>query len=277
MRRAAGSAIEKSEPSRAHRTYFAFAITCISRFMILRDHALGWTNSGRRPASVDERASRHSIESATCVLDAVLVQPAARPASSAALLCHGIGETVEQWFGVQQLLAAKGVASLVFDYSGYGKSTGRPDWDQFEVNALTAFATLQKLAPGTPCSVIGFSLGSGVATAIINRVDARSLVLCEAFTSFRRAATAAWIPRLLTHLVPPIWHAQPHLAQCKVPVLVVHGEKDRMFPAKMAAELASFCSPPAKVLLIPGTTHNQPFRKPQLNYWEPIVEWIGQE
>ena len=277
MRRVAGSAIEKSEPSRAHRTYFAFAITCISRFMIARDHLFGWAKRGRRPAGVHERASRHSIESATCVLDAVLVQPEARPASSAALLCHGIGETVEQWFGVQQLLAAKGVASLVFDYSGYGRSTGRPDWDQFEQDAIAAFAKLERLAADLPLTVVGFSLGSGVATAIINRVDARSLVLCEAFTSFRCAATAAWIPKPLTHLVPPIWRAQPHLAQCKVPVLVVHGEKDRMFPAKMAAELASFCSPPAKVLLIPGTTHNQPFRKPQLNYWEPIVEWIGQE
>ena len=277
MRSVAGSAIEKSEPSRAHRAYFAFAITCISRFMIARAHLFGWAKRGRRPAGVHERASRHSVRSGESVLDAVYVEPIAGQARAAVLLCHGIGETVEQWFGVQQLLAANGVASLVFDYSGYGRSAGRPDWDQFEQDAIAAFAELERLAADLPHTVVGFSLGSGVATAIINRVDTRSLVLCEAFTSFRRAATAAWIPKPLTHLVPPIWHAQPHLAQCKVPVLVVHGEKDRMFPAKMAAELASFCSPPAKVLLIPGTTHNQPFRNPQLNYWEPIVEWIGQE
>ena len=96
-------------------------------------------------------------------------------ARAAVLLCHGIGETVEQWFGVQQLLAAHGVASLVFDYSGYGKSRGRVDWDQFELDTMAAFATLQKLAPRMPHSVLGFSLGSGVAAATINKLRAHRL------------------------------------------------------------------------------------------------------
>jgi uncharacterized protein len=205
----------------------------------------------------------------------VFVEPTAQPAHAAILLCHGIGETVRQWFGVQQLLASQGVASLVFDYTGYGRSKGRPDWDQFEFDALAAFAALRQFAPGVPHAILGFSLGSGVATAIINRVGASHLVLCQAFTSFRGAATAAWIPRPLTQLVPPIWHAQQHLAECRVPVLVVHGEKDSLFPIRMARELAGFCSPAAEVVLVPNTTHNQPFRAPELNYWGPIMDWIG--
>ena len=72
---------------------------------------------------------------------------------------------MEQWFGVQQLRAAHGVASLVFDYSGFGKSTGKPHWEQFELDAIAAFAALEKPAPGLPVSVLGFSLGTGVTTA----------------------------------------------------------------------------------------------------------------
>jgi uncharacterized protein len=262
-------------PSRAHRAYFRWAITCISRYMILRDRVLGWTKSGRRPAG-EERASRHAIESGGSVLDAVFVEPAPGAARAAAMLCHGIGETVEQWFGVQQLLAANGVASLVFDYSGYGKSSGQPDWDQFEHDAVKAFDRLHELAPGLPVSVIGFSLGSGVAAATINRIPADRLILCEAFTSFRSAAAAAWIPRPLRQLVPPIWDAAEPLAQCKLPVLVVHGERDTLFPVKMARDLAAFCSPAAEVVVVPGTSHNQPFRTPRLNYWGPVIEWIGE-
>jgi uncharacterized protein len=277
---AAKGAAEGRGPNRAHRRSFTFAITCISRFMILRDQVLGWTKVGRRPvapgqAELIERVSRHSIQSAQSVLDAVFVEPAAAPAMAAILLCHGIGETVEQWFGVQQLLAANGVASLVFDYSGYGASTGTPDWDQFERDAVAAFAALQKLTPALPASVLGFSLGSGVAAATINSLRAHRLILCEAFTSFRNAATAAWVPKGMRKLVPPIWHAEKPLGKCRLPVLIVHGEKDRLFPATMAADLAAFCSPAAKVLLIPGTSHNQPFRKPQLNYWGPIVAWLS--
>jgi uncharacterized protein len=274
-------ASERRGPNRTYRKSFTFAITCISRFMILRDQVLGWTKAGRRPAApgqaeLIERVSRHSIQSAQSVLDAVFVEPAAAPANAAILLCHGIGETVEQWFGVQQLLAANGVASLVFDYAGYGKSTGRPDWDQFEQDAVAAFAALEKLAPGLPLSMLGFSLGSGVAAATINQLGAQRLILCEAFTSFRDAAAASYVPRALRKFVPPIWDAHVPLAQCKAPVLIVHGEKDQLFPVKMAAELASYCSPRAEVVLVPHTTHNQPFRRPRLEYWGPIIEWASQ-
>lgn len=263
--------VKQGTPNRAHRKSFTFAITCISRFMIYRDRVLGWSKSGRRRAGIDERVSRHSIASAQSVLDAVFVEPSERPAAAAILLCHGIGETVEQWFGVQQLLAANGVASMVFDYAGYGKSTGRPDWDQFELDAVAAFAALEKLAPQLPLSVVGFSLGSGVAAATISQFNARSLILCEAFTSFRDAAAAAWVPRALARLVPPIWDACPPLSQCKVPVLIVHGEKDWLFPKEMAADLAGYCNPKAEVVLVPNTAHNQPFRTPRLEYWGPVI------
>jgi uncharacterized protein len=277
MRSTATPAIEKRTPSRAHRAYFSVAITCISRFMIGRDRVFGLSKSGRRPAGIHERSTSHSISSKASRLDAVFVEPHHRAAHAAVLLCHGIGETVTQWFGVQQLLAANGVASLVFDYTGYGRSKGRPDWDQFEFDAIAAFAALEDLASGLPISLLGFSLGSGIATAIINQVGARRLILCEAFTSFRSAATAAWIPKPLTRFVPLIWHAQQALADCRLPVLIVHGQKDSLFPVAMARELAGWCSPCARVVLVADTTHNQPFRKPHLDYWGPIVDWISAE
>jgi len=276
--KAAGERAAGESLSRAHRVSFSLAIAFASRFLILRDRALGWAKCGRVPAGVHERATRHAISGAAHLpsgrLDAVFVEPARVPARGAVLLCHGIGETVEQWFGVQQLLAAHGVASLVFDYSGYGKSTGRTHWEQFELDAITAFGALQDLAPSLPISVLGFSLGSGVATATIHRLAVHRLILCEAFTSFRYAAVSVGIPRPLARLVPPIWNAQPPLAQCKMPVLIVHGEKDRLFPVAMAHELAGWCAPRAKVVVVANTRHNQPFRKPQLSYWGPIVEWI---
>jgi len=275
MRSDAIPAIDERPPSGAHRVSFRFAIACISRFMIARDHVLGWTRTGRRPAGVSERTSRHSIDSSASVLDAVLVEPAAGPARGSILICHGIGETVEQWFGVQQLLAANGVASLVFDYSGYGRSTGRPDWDQFEADAIAAFAGLERLAPGLPRAVLGFSLGSGVAAATVNQIGAHRLILCEAFTSFRDAATASWLPKPFAKLVPPIWEARQPLSQCRLPVLVVHGERDQVFPVRMAAELAGYCTPKAEIIVVPDTAHNQPFRKPRLDYWGPIVEWVS--
>jgi hypothetical protein len=265
----------KPEPSRVHRAAFAFSISCLSRLLILRDRLFGWTRCGRVPEGIDERASRCTVASGPYLLDAVLVEPAGVPARAALLICHGIAETVEQWFGVQQLLAARGVASLVFDYAGYGRSTGHPDWEQFEQDAIASCGALRELRPELPVSVLGFSLGSGVAVAAIDRLPAQRLVLCQAFTSFRNAAVAGGFPRILAGLVPPIWQAQSALEKCQLPVLVVHGEKDRLFPVAMARQLAAWCRPRAGIVLVPGSAHNQPFRKPHLAYWGPIAEWIG--
>jgi pimeloyl-ACP methyl ester carboxylesterase len=255
---------------RSHRPSFTIALTCIGRVLILRERILGWVGPRRRDTS-GLSITELSIPSGKNLLDAVFVEPASTPARAALLLCHGIGETIEHWFPVQQLLATIGVASLLFDYSGYGRSTGSPNWTQYDLDALSAFETLERLALPLPISILGFSLGSGPAVAIVNSVQAHRLVLCAAFTSFRDALRALGLPTSLSPLVPPIWSAEESLRECRIPVLVVHGEKDRLFPVQMARDLVSFCPGPAELILVPNLAHNQPFRKPNLSYWGPII------
>ena len=268
----------------SHRPSFTIALTGISRALIVRDRILGWsgpnwsgpdwTGPGWRRTSAVVSASRHSIPSGASILDAIYVEPVGPPARAAVLLCHGIGETVRPWFPVQQLLAINGVASLLFDYSGYGKSTGTIDWTQFEQDAVAAFRCLEGLAHPLPLSVLGFSLGSGVAAAVINQINAQRLILCAAFTSFRDATHAIGIPARLGPLVPPIWSAEESLRHCALPILIVHGERDRLFPVKMAVKLASLCGPNAKLVIVPEVGHNRPFRKPELNFWGPVINFL---
>jgi pimeloyl-ACP methyl ester carboxylesterase len=59
-----------------------------------------------------------------------------------------------------------------------------------------------------------------------------------------------------------------------LPILVVHGEKDSLFPVRMARELVACCGPNATLIVVPDTAHNQPFRKPHLSYWGPIVSHL---
>jgi pimeloyl-ACP methyl ester carboxylesterase len=254
-----------------HRRSFTFALTGIVRFLVLRDRVLDLFGIGPRGAVSDQPVSRLSIRSGENLLDAAFVEPAAGPARAAILLCHGIGETVGRWLPVQQLLAAQGVASLVFDYSGYGRSTGRVDWIQCELDAEAAFRQLERLTSPLPIAILGFSLGSGPAAAIASRVHADHLILGAAFTSFRDAAHVAGIPGAFSALVPPIWSASESLRDCTVPVLILHGEKDRLFPVRMARELAACCPGEVELLVLPDLAHNQPFRKPELSYWGHIV------
>jgi uncharacterized protein len=253
---------------------FCAGVTCIARGAVLRDHVLGRVRKMRRQAKEGTHpVSRHSIPSGGRALDAVLVQPVAKPRASL-LICHGIGETVEYWTGVQHLLASKGVATLVFDYSGYGRSSGAVDWRRCEDDSVAAFEYLKSMRMGAPASLLGFSMGSGIATAILNRTKPERLVLCAAFTSFRDAACSMGLPRRCCVALPAIWGGEAPLRGCARPVLIVHGERDRTFPVTMARRLAEWAGPTAELVVAPGQRHNEPFQRPHLAFWGPVAEWV---
>jgi alpha-beta hydrolase superfamily lysophospholipase len=214
-----------------------------------------------------------AIPSGRNVLDAVFAAPAAEPPRATVLICHGIGEIVLQWLPIQRLLAARGVASLVFDYSGYGRSTGWPTPAQIENDAVAAFGRLQELASG-PVSLLGFSLGTGVVPAILHRVRAHRLVLCAAFTSFRAAARGVGFRGFLSPLVPPIWASERALREGGHRVLLVHSTRDRLFHVAMAEELAACCGERALLRIVEGLRHNEPFYKPTTDYWDPISDFL---
>jgi len=257
----------------SHRPSFSIALTVASRALLLRDRLRGRVPSHRPPAP-NLTATDHDVPSGSNLLHAVYVEPAGQPVKATVLLCHGIGEVVAQWFPVQQLLAGHGVASLVFDYSGYGRSSGSIHWTQCEEDAISAFHHLETLAPGRHISLLGFSLGSGIAPAVVNDLPVDRLILCAAFTSFAEATHAIGIPRSLSRLIPPIWDAKETLCACARPILIVHSTTDRLFPASMARELASYCSGNANLHLVTGVSHSEPFYFPNMSFWGPVVTFL---
>lgn len=253
---------------------FSAGVTCVAHGALLRDRALGRLRAMRRQWREGTPAvSRHAIASGGRTLDAALLMPA-EETRAVLLICHGIGETVEYWTGVQHLLASRGVASLVFDYSGYGRSRGLVDWRRCEEDTVAAYEYLKAMRLGAPVSLLGFSMGSGIAAAILGRIDPERLVLSAAFTSFRDAACSLGVPRVCAGALPPIWCSETPLRGWRRPVLIVHGERDERFPVSMARRLAEWCGSGTELLIAEGQRHNEPFRRPGMAFWGPVAEWV---
>ena len=250
---------------------FSAAIAVASRTLIFRARLLRKVKKSLPDGDLRLKISRRRIASGKQMLDAVFIAPADQPVRAAVLLCHGIGETVDHWFGVQNLLASQGVASLVFDYSGFGRSTGGIRWKQCEQDAIEAFGALQLLLPDSPVSILGFSLGSGIAASVLDRIAAQKLILCSSFRSFQDAACCAGLPRRLSFLSPPIWNTVETLSRCHLPVLVLHCENDRLFPRHMASDLASSCKESVALVIVPDHEHNDPVYRPRRQYWDHVV------
>jgi uncharacterized protein len=193
----------------------------------------------------------------------------------AVLICHGIGELVEYWGKVQGLLKGMGVSSLVFNYSGYGSSSGILTTAHCEEDATVACQELARR--GHPSIVLlGFSLGSGVGGAVASRVDIDGLVLCEGFSTLREAGMAVGFPRWVTRVVPDVWDTVHEVSALEMPVLVVHSDVDGLFPLSMAQRVAEACGPRGKLIVINGLSHNAPIFAPTEDYWQPIADWVKQ-
>jgi uncharacterized protein len=252
---------------------FSVTTACISQITVARDRARGIIRVGVEAKPAGTFIERVSIASERTILDAVLVRPDSRP-SRAVLICHGIGEIVEHWVLAQQLLAASGVVSLVFDYSGYGRSRGWANPGQCERDAVSAFEHLRGRMPSIPISVLGFSMGSGIAAAILHQVPVHRLVLCAAFTSFKAAAFSVGMPIWLSGLVPDVSHTEQTLLRCFVPALLIHGENDRLIPVQMALDLKASCASAAELVVVADVGHNDPFYHPQSSYWGLIAKFL---
>jgi hypothetical protein len=195
--------------------------------------------------------------------------------TAAVLICHGIGELVEYWGRVQGLLKGMGVSSLVFNYSGYGTSTGHLSTAHCEEDAIAA---CRELAGRGHRSIVllGFSLGSGVGGAVASRVDIEGLVLCEGFSTLREGAMAMGFPRWVTRMVPDAWDTVLGVSALEKPVLVVHSDVDGLFPLSMAQRVAEACGPRGQLIVINGVSHNAPIFAPTEDYWKPIAAWVKQ-
>ena len=254
------------------QSILSFVLTIISRSLIRRDR-----KSGALERVLDTfpfQKERLVIASGDRRLSSVYVS--AGDDTPAILICHGIGELVEYWGQVQRALLEMGLSSLVFNYSGYGASTGRVSARNCEDDAIAAYDVL--VERGHPSIVLlGFSLGSGIGCATASRVDIDGLVLCEGFSTFREGAKAIGFPRWLTHVVPDVWATVVRVCDLNVPVLVVHSDVDDLFPMSMAERVAEACGTRGKLIVINGLSHNEPIFAPTPIYWQPIAEWVKQK
>lgn len=142
----------------------------------------------------------------------------------AVLHCHGNGGNISHRVEIADALLETGVNVLLFDYRGYGQSTGRPSEEGTYLDAQAAHAWLVGRGfAATNVIAFGESLGGGVATELAVREALGGLVLQSTFTSIPDVGAelfpflpVRWLARIRydTHAKLPGIH---------VPLLVLHG------------------------------------------------------
>lgn len=193
-----------------------------------------------------------------------------------AVVFHNNRETIELASPVGRELFARGVAVLLVEYRGYGASRGEVPTEEGlyrDGEAALAFLASRGVSPGR-VTLIGQSLGSGVAAELASRSGGARLVLVTPYTS---------IPDLVTDVVPIVparalvpdhFDTLAKAPRIHVPTLIIHGDDDEIVPFWMGERLASAIAG-ARLIRVPRGRHGDLFLVARERLFDEIARFAA--
>ena len=209
--------------------------------------------------AVDERSHDVTLQSGDGNTIAARWIPPESPERGAVLVCNGNGGNLTHRGRLAaELRQALGAGVLLFDYPGYGKSTGTTSEEGCYAAGEAAYKWLTEERNVPPGRVIlcGQSLGGGPAVELATKHDHRALVLIYTFTSLPAAAKYHY-PFLPTHtLMRTRFDNLSKIGGCPRPVFLIHGTDDRVIPFSHSEQLHAAANAPKQLLRIEGFGHS---------------------
>jgi fermentation-respiration switch protein FrsA (DUF1100 family) len=196
-------------------------------------------------------------------------------ASGAVLYCHGnAGNLSMRGSAVLQWQREMKESVLIFDYPGYGKSSGSPSEAGCYAAADAAYdwLTQEQKIPPDRLLLFGKSLGGGVAVDLASRRPHRALVLAKTFTSIPDVGQGLYPLLPVRFLMHNRFDTLAKIGQCHQPVFLAHGTTDTLIPLAHAERLFAAANEPKAFLAMPNVGHNDPFSP---DFWSRLREFLA--
>jgi hypothetical protein len=183
-----------------------------------------------------------------------LPPPATRPVIA---YFHGNGGHIGYRAERLRRFAHAGCGVLLAEYRGYGGNPGRPGEAGLYADGEAALDFLAGAGMDADRIVLwGESLGSGVAVYLAARRRVAALVLEAPFTSIAAAARQHYrfVPAAAL-LVRDRFESLSRIGRVTAPLLVLHGERDRIVPASHGRALLAAATAPKEGWFCPAGGH----------------------
>jgi fermentation-respiration switch protein FrsA (DUF1100 family) len=152
-------------------------------------------------------------------------------------------------------LTADGSGLLALRYRGYGGSTGSPSEDGLIRDARAAYNFAGARVPANRIVLFGESLGSAVAVALAVERPVAGIILDAPFTSAADMGAAAYAFAPVRWLMKDTWHTDQRITRISAPLLVLHGEQDRVVPIRFGEQLFALANEPKRMARFPQGGH----------------------
>jgi len=192
------------------------------------------------------------------------------------VFCHGNAGNISHRLESLEIFHKLGLATLVFDYRGYGRSEGRPTEEGTYRDAEAAWDYLvgERGVAQEKVVVFGRSLGGPIAAHLAATREPGALILESTFTS------APEVAQRMLPIFPARWLCRieyptaEFVAGVRCPVLVVHSPEDELIAWRFGRGVFEVAREPKEFLEISGT-HNEGFLTSGRTYVEGLDRFLS--
>ncbi len=164
---------------------------------------------------------------------------------------------------------------FIFDYRGYGRSTGNPSESGVYKDAQAAWQhlTQDRGIPPREILLFGRSLGGAIATWLAVRTQAGGLIIESTFTSVPDLAAKLY-PFLPVRLLARLdFNTRKALHSVQIPVLVIHSRDDEIIPYSHGQMNYDSANEPKQFIELRGG-HNDGFLVSESTYERGIQHFL---
>jgi uncharacterized protein len=201
-----------------------------------------------------------------------------REARSTLVWFHGNAGNIGHRVDNIKLLHDRVKANIfIFDYRGYGRSEGVPTEEGTYLDGEAALALMrEKLGKDDADSIVlfGRSLGAAVAVEMATRFRSQGLILESPFLSIVELACLFFPLLPIGPFLQTRYDVQATIKKIKVPVLVLHGDRDTVIPFEHGKLVFAAAPDPKKFFTIAGADHNDTYVVGGEAYYKQLKDFI---
>lgn len=237
--------------------FLVYAIVAVAAFILQRRLMYLPDPDRVSPATFNLAGVKERVLVAPDTAQIVTWYAPARPGQPTILYFHGNAGNLASRSERVRRYVSRGYGVMLMSYRGYSGSTGSPSERANIADAKLAYDAL--ISDGIdPEDIIiyGESLGSGVAVQVAADNEIGGLVLDAPYTTIVDVAALAYPYLPVRPFVFDRYESIRYLPRVKAPLLVLHGEEDRVIPVEMGKAVYAAANAPKEIATFPHAGHS---------------------
>jgi hypothetical protein len=194
---------------------------------------------------------------------------------AAILVCHGNAGNISHRLDTIRTFNELNLNVFIFDYRGYGRSSGEITEKGSYLDAEAAYNYLRTrwTKDKIPIVIFGRSLGAAIAIDLATKVNAHALICESGFTSIVEIAQEIYRFLPVRWLCSLQYDSVSKIAKISLPKLIIHSREDEIIPFHHAEKLYRIASSSKEFYALTGS-HNHGFLLNEEEYKRKIKDFL---